>query len=327
MAPRSRPAPRCRPLSRRADIRSGRQPKRGDRRACPNAPAKVPRPDLLSWVLPRPTSSALRCRPWPGRCAPSGCSTPVPASTCSGTCPRGEPRSSAGSAPCRGSSVRSRRPGSSCCRAGQPSWASGSGWVRPPHCSGSRRTNSSTRWCRWTTCGVTAPSGSASSSPPPRHPPAEAAIGVLQNQLATLRAVTTRPDPLVATAVRRLMPWETADIGALTRELDISTSQLRRRFLSVVGVAPKTLVMHAALPGLPRPRPGRRRGRRPRRRQAGGPRCGSRVRRPVAPRSRVPPARRAHSTAAARRPGGQLRARARSLGFLPAVSRRCTARP
>src|SRR5215217_4373436 len=185
--------------------------------------------------------SALRCRPWPERCAPSGCSTPVPASTCSGTCPRGEPRSSAGSAPCRGSSVRSRRPGSSCCRAGQPSWASGSGWVRPPHCSGSRRTNSSTRWCRWTTCGVTAPSGSASSSPPPRHPPAEAAIGVLQNQLATLRAVATRPDPLVATAVRRLMPWETADIGALTRELDISTSQLRRRFLSVVGVAPKTL--------------------------------------------------------------------------------------
>src|SRR5829696_3801491 len=36
---------------------------------------------------------------------------------------------------------------------------------------------------------------------------AEAAIGVLQNQLATLRAVTTRPDPLVATPVRRLMPW------------------------------------------------------------------------------------------------------------------------
>jgi AraC-like DNA-binding protein len=70
---------------------------------------------------------------------------------------------------------------------------------------------------------------------------AEAAIGVLQNHLATIRAVTTHPDPLVATAVRRLMPWETADIGALTRELDISTSQLRRRFLPVVGVAPKTL--------------------------------------------------------------------------------------
>jgi len=70
---------------------------------------------------------------------------------------------------------------------------------------------------------------------------AEAALGVLQNDLALLQAVASPPDPLVTTAVRRLMPWETADIGALTAELDISTSQLRRRFLSVVGVPPKTL--------------------------------------------------------------------------------------
>lgn len=70
---------------------------------------------------------------------------------------------------------------------------------------------------------------------------AEAVLGVLQNHLALLQAVTSQPDPLVTTAVRRLMPWETVDIGALTTELDISTSQLRRRFLSVVGVAPKSL--------------------------------------------------------------------------------------
>ena len=70
---------------------------------------------------------------------------------------------------------------------------------------------------------------------------AEAALGVLQNHLALLQTVTAQPDPLVTTAVRRLMPWEMVGIGALTTELDISTSQLRRRFLSVVGVAPKTL--------------------------------------------------------------------------------------
>jgi AraC-like DNA-binding protein len=69
----------------------------------------------------------------------------------------------------------------------------------------------------------------------------EAVLGVLQNHLALLQAVTSQPDPLVTTAVRRLMPWEAVDIGALTTELDISTSQLRRRFLSVVGVAPKSL--------------------------------------------------------------------------------------
>jgi AraC-like DNA-binding protein len=70
---------------------------------------------------------------------------------------------------------------------------------------------------------------------------AQAALGVLQDHLALLKAVTTRPDPLVTTAVRRLMPWTRVQIDALSTELDISASQLRRRFLSVVGVPPKIL--------------------------------------------------------------------------------------
>jgi AraC-like DNA-binding protein len=70
---------------------------------------------------------------------------------------------------------------------------------------------------------------------------AEAALAVLQDHLALLKTVTTRPDPLVTTAVRRLMPWTSIRIDALSTEFDISASQLRRRFLSVVGVPPKIL--------------------------------------------------------------------------------------
>jgi AraC-like DNA-binding protein len=37
------------------------------------------------------------------------------------------------------------------------------------------------------------------------------------------------------------MPWQPAEIGALTTQLAISASQLRRRFRATVGVGPKTL--------------------------------------------------------------------------------------
>lgn len=69
----------------------------------------------------------------------------------------------------------------------------------------------------------------------------EAALALLQRRLAALCARTTRPDPIVTEAVRRLMPWRPVEIGALTTQLAISTSQLRRRFLARVGVGPKTL--------------------------------------------------------------------------------------
>ena len=68
-----------------------------------------------------------------------------------------------------------------------------------------------------------------------------AALELLQRYLADQQARTDRPDPLVAEAVRRLMPWQPVEISALTRQLAISASQLRRRFLAMVGVGPKTL--------------------------------------------------------------------------------------
>jgi AraC-like DNA-binding protein len=48
------------------------------------------------------------------------------------------------------------------------------------------------------------------------------------------------PDPLVAEAVRRLR-WSTDEVGTLTTSLHISERQLRRRFQTATGLAPKPL--------------------------------------------------------------------------------------
>ena len=72
-------------------------------------------------------------------------------------------------------------------------------------------------------------------------PGQDEAVGVLQRYLLRLQTRTDAPDPLVAEAVRRLMPWQPVEIGPLTAQLGISASQLRRRFLATVGVGPKTL--------------------------------------------------------------------------------------
>jgi AraC-like DNA-binding protein len=63
----------------------------------------------------------------------------------------------------------------------------------------------------------------------------------LQLDLLRRQERTPPPDPLVAEAVRRLMPWQPTQIGSLTEDLAISESQLRRRFLAEVGTGPKTL--------------------------------------------------------------------------------------
>jgi AraC-like DNA-binding protein len=67
------------------------------------------------------------------------------------------------------------------------------------------------------------------------------ALALLQTDL--LRRVTQAPppDPVVAAAVRRLMPWRRTGVRPLTRELSISESQLRRRFRRAVGLGPKAL--------------------------------------------------------------------------------------
>ncbi|MGH3588046.1 MAG: DUF6597 domain-containing transcriptional factor [Pseudonocardia sp.] len=69
----------------------------------------------------------------------------------------------------------------------------------------------------------------------------EAALELLQRRLAARCTQAARPDPIVTEAVRRLMPWRPVEIGTLTGQLAISVSQLRRRFLTGVGVGPKTL--------------------------------------------------------------------------------------
>ncbi|MCR6485413.1 AraC family transcriptional regulator [Amycolatopsis sp. OK19-0408] len=64
---------------------------------------------------------------------------------------------------------------------------------------------------------------------------AERAIEIVQARLPV------RADPLVSEAVRLLMPWRPVDIDTLAGHLALSPSQLRRRCLHAVGVAPKVL--------------------------------------------------------------------------------------
>ncbi|WP_162606680.1 helix-turn-helix domain-containing protein [Jiangella asiatica] len=49
------------------------------------------------------------------------------------------------------------------------------------------------------------------------------------------------PDPLIAEAVRRLMPWNGTEVGAVGAELGLSERGFRRRCRAAVGVGPKTL--------------------------------------------------------------------------------------
>ena len=78
---------------------------------------------------------------------------------------------------------------------------------------------------------------------------ADAALRLLQLDLLRRQARTPPPDPLVAEAVRRLMPWQPTQIGPLTEDLAISESQLRRRFLAEAGIGPKTLQRTLRLQG------------------------------------------------------------------------------
>lgn len=72
-------------------------------------------------------------------------------------------------------------------------------------------------------------------------PGPDAALAMLQRHLVCRQERADRPDPLVTEAVGRLMPWQHVEIGTLTTEFSISASQLRRRFLTTVGVGPKVL--------------------------------------------------------------------------------------
>jgi AraC-like DNA-binding protein len=72
-------------------------------------------------------------------------------------------------------------------------------------------------------------------------PDPETGLELLQRFLVGRQRRAAAPDELVSAAVRRLMPWQPVGIGALSADLTISGSQLRRRFLTTVGVGPKAL--------------------------------------------------------------------------------------
>jgi AraC-like DNA-binding protein len=69
----------------------------------------------------------------------------------------------------------------------------------------------------------------------------EQALGRVQRQIAARLADGAAPDPLVAEAVRQLMPWRAEDVGSVTSSLYVSERQLRRRLQAAVGIAPKAL--------------------------------------------------------------------------------------
>jgi AraC-like DNA-binding protein len=69
----------------------------------------------------------------------------------------------------------------------------------------------------------------------------ELALSRLQSRLLHDFRTAARLDGLVAEAARALMPWRPVSVEALATDLNISTSQLRRRFLHSVGTTPKVL--------------------------------------------------------------------------------------
>ena len=154
----------------------------------------------------------------------------------------------------------------------------------------------------------------------------EAALELLQRYLVRRQACVVRPDPLVAEVVRRLMPWQTVEIGALATQLAISPSQLRRRCLATVGVGPKTLQRALRFQGYFALAQAASTPRAPVR--GGGladlaAEAGYAESRP--PEPRVPAPDRAHPTRAAGRPNRSVRPRARPLGLVSAVPRRSRA--
>jgi AraC-like DNA-binding protein len=72
-------------------------------------------------------------------------------------------------------------------------------------------------------------------------PSPQQALAVLEAQVLARRGAGSRPDPLVAAAVARLMPGRAGSVLEVTSALHVSERSLRRRCLAAVGVAPKTL--------------------------------------------------------------------------------------
>jgi AraC-like DNA-binding protein len=69
----------------------------------------------------------------------------------------------------------------------------------------------------------------------------ERAAVLLQGLVAGRLAGSTRPDPVIAEAVRRLMPWQAEDVASLRSSLAVSERSFRRRCRATIGVGPKAL--------------------------------------------------------------------------------------
>lgn len=70
---------------------------------------------------------------------------------------------------------------------------------------------------------------------------AQRAAVLLQRLVADRLADAARPDPVVAEAVRRLMPWQADDVTSLWSSLATSERSFRRRCQATIGVGPKAL--------------------------------------------------------------------------------------
>lgn len=70
---------------------------------------------------------------------------------------------------------------------------------------------------------------------------AQRAAALLQQVVVGRLADAARPDPVVAEAVRRLMPWQAGDITSLWSSLATSERSFRRQCQASIGVGPKAL--------------------------------------------------------------------------------------
>src|SRR4051794_9621575 len=70
---------------------------------------------------------------------------------------------------------------------------------------------------------------------------AESALALLQSRVLQELRAGRGGDPIVAAAVRALMPWAAVDVRTVAAHLGLSTSQLRRRFLPALGLGPKAV--------------------------------------------------------------------------------------
>jgi methylphosphotriester-DNA--protein-cysteine methyltransferase len=70
---------------------------------------------------------------------------------------------------------------------------------------------------------------------------AQRAAALLQQIVADRLADAARPDPVVAEAVRRLMPWQARHVTSLASSLATSERSFRRQCRATIGVGPKAL--------------------------------------------------------------------------------------